>query len=336
MQERRAGHGFFSRRGFIKVLAAGGAAWSSGCAERGPSEAARHPPAGTTSFITPNHAFFLVAVDPTFRPPFGLADVGNRWALQLQGMGAERRKVAYGLLDERARREVLFTLECASNPAGGELIGNARWRVVPLREILAPLMSDEVGSVMFEGLDGYYSSIAVERAMDDYAFLALDMNGRPLPARHGFPARVLLPGVYGMKQPRWLHRISLLRAGDTTSYWEKRGWPATPVGINSRVDPMGAVPSGAPADLGGIAYGGGHGIRAVEVSFDGGRHWQLCDLVHGTTPHVWSVWRYRWDRPTPGRHALEVRAIDGEGRVQTGRRTGSGLVGHHMAQIHVS
>ena len=335
--------GFLTRRGFINVVAASGAAALSGCTHLAsyiPRARGFWPaPKAVTPFVTPNQDFYVVAIDPAYRPPVDPGNVSSRWSLEVVGLGGVSRRVGYGELDARARRTVFYTFECIGNPVGGQLIGNAAWRVVPLRELLALVPGGLAGahSVMIEAMDGFYSSVSLERATDDYAFLAIDMNGVPLPAEHGFPVRVILPDLYGKKQPRWLKRISLLEDADTTSYWEQRFWKGNVAPkTTSRLDPRGAVAARQPVELTGMAYAGARGIRGVEVSLDGGAHWVACELVTGEQPHVWSLWRYVWPNPSPGRHTLVVRAIDGTGDIQTARRKGrfpSGATGYHRMQV---
>lgn len=320
-------HGFVTRRGFVRLLGASAAALLLPACRDGARTVGLAPDTSTrTPFITPNERFYLVAVDPSYRPPFGPEEVTRRWSLELHGTGGTSAALGYDHLQTRARRTVLHTFECIGNPVGGTLIGNARWRAVPLREILrlAPGGTSGARAVMFESLDGFYSSVSIERALDDYSFLALEMNGAPLPASHGFPVRTLLPDLYGMKQPRWLKRITLLEEAATTSYWEKLGWGGeVPVKTMSRLDPRSRHPRAGPLDLTGVAFAGRRGIRAVEVSLDDGAHWVRCDLVTPTAPNVWSLWRYVWNAPTPGRHVVLVRAIDGRGAVQNAKVKGS-------------
>jgi DMSO/TMAO reductase YedYZ molybdopterin-dependent catalytic subunit len=191
---------------------------------------------------------------------------------------------------------------------------------------------------MFRGLDDFYSSVSVQRALDDHAFLALRMNGVPLPAAHGFPARVLLPDLYGMKQPRWLRSLSLQQTSETTSFWEKRGWAGeVPVKTMSRLDPRDELPAQA-ADLSGIAFAGQRGIRKVEVSLDDGKTWVECELTTPERRGVWSTWHYRWPHPGAGRYAVQVRATDGTGALQLARRQDSfpdGASGYDSRQVRV-
>lgn len=339
--EGKAGH--LGRRGFVKVCAAGAAGWLlSRCSPEERTLGFRPAPRERTSFITPNGDFYLVAVDPSYRPPLNPANVAARWVLAMKGIAGATGRMAYPELLSAAKRTVLFTFECIGNPVGGELIGNARWQVVPLKSILmmAPGGLMGVRSMMFEGLDGFFSSVSVERATDDYAFLAVQMNGAPLPAAHGFPARVMLPDLYGMKQPRWLKRISLLRDADTTSYWEARGWGGEiPIKIMSRFDPHAGVRSGRPAELTGVAFAGRRGIARVELSLDDGGTWVPCELVTGKKSGVWSLWRYVWRKPVAGRYTFRVRAIDGRGAIQDAHRHNAypdGATGYDQLEVGVS
>jgi DMSO/TMAO reductase YedYZ molybdopterin-dependent catalytic subunit len=258
------------------------------------------------------------------------------------GADGRSRSFGYGELLARATRRVHYTFECIGNAVGGQLIGNAEWHVVPLKEILseAPGGPGDAGSVNFVGLDDFYSSVSAERALDDHAFLALRMNGVPLPAAHGFPARVILPDLYGMKQPRWLKSVTLQRGSRTTSFWEERGWAGeVPVRAMSRLDPRADEHAGRPLDLTGVAFAGCRGISKVEISLDEGRNWVACQLVTPERAGVWSLWRYEWRAPTPGRVALEVRATDGSGKTQTAERHDtfpSGATGYDRESLTVA
>ena len=335
-------HGFFSRRGFIRLISAGALAASLPACTSEEEQALGFKPKlkRRTPFITPNEEFYLVAVDPEFRPDLTLETVQQDWSLELAGLDGGIQHLSYVELMEMANRVVPYTFECIGNPVGGSLIGNAEWHVVPLKDLLMRAgLNMEVKSVMFEGLDDFYSSVSVERATDDYAFIAMKMNGVPLPGGHGFPARVILPDLYGMKQPRWLRRITLLRDGDTTSYWERRGWAGEiPVKSFSRLDPIRNVTTETEIELSGVAFAGARGIRRVEISFDNGEHWQPCKLETPEKPHVWSLWRYEWQRPSVGMQAIQVRTVDGEGRVQTAersRRFPDGATGYHKIEVEV-
>lgn len=335
-----------SRRGFVGVVSGAAAALGLG----GPSAACRggpigkateRGPGGRTSFITSNDDFYLVAVDPDFRPSGTPATVEADWSLTVNGLGDVSRRLAYSDLPDLGAAEFLYTFECIGNSVGGDLIGNARWRGVPLRDVLAPVLPDSRSgyTVMFRALDGFYSSISIERCLSDDAFIAYEMNGEPLPAAHGFPARVILPDLYGMKQPRWLDRIELLETGESTGYWDERGWASEiPVETMSRLDvpPNRTIVAGEPYELTGIAFAGARGIERVEASHDDGESWAPCRLVDGGEGGVWALWVYEWQGPESGSHTLVVRAVDGDGEPQIARSRGTysdGATGYHRVDV---
>jgi DMSO/TMAO reductase YedYZ molybdopterin-dependent catalytic subunit len=312
---------FLTRRGFIQATSALGVGlpferWWEEFRALGNNPRAKR----ITPFITPNADFYLVAVDPSFRPGLGPQTVDAHWALEIADVDGRVRRLSYRDLLPRATRKVFHTFECIGNRVGGQLIGNAQWSVIPLGMLLSENArgAKAARSVMFLGLDDFYSSVSAERAFDAHAFLALEMNGAPLPAAHGFPARVILRDLYGMKQPRWLKRIALQETARTTSYWEERGWAGeVPVKTMSRLDRRDSLPAGAPANLTGIAFAGERGISRVEVSLDDGKTWAVCELITPERPGVWSLWRYEWLKPTAGSDPIKVRATDGQGRLQT-------------------
>lgn len=341
----RETHGFLTRRGFIGLL--GASTLLAGASRRAEALSLLNlfgsgpRPRRVTSYVTPNKEFYLVAVDPTFRPRVTPASVQDQWHLEVAGLSGEVQRHDWRALMDQASQSVFKTFECIGNRVGGDLIGNARWHVIPLKRFLMRLPGiRSARSIMFRGLDDYYSSVSIERCLDDYALIAVKMNGEPLPAAHGFPARVLLPDLYGMKQPRWLTRIELQSTAETTSYWERRGWGGeVPVRTMSRLDPPGPVTGDRPVTLTGVAYAGHRGVRAVEISLDGGSHWVSGRLQRGNQPDAWSLWSYEWNRPGPGHYQLMVRATDGGGHVQTAKRQGAfpdGATGYDQLDVDVT
>jgi len=331
-----------SRRGFLKVASVAVAAGAVTMCTAEQQALGRQPRLKkVTPFVTPNDDFYLVAVDPSFRPSFDASNIAQNWALEVEGP-AGKREFSYESLTGKSSTDFLYTFECIGNPVGGTLIGNARWNGIPMKRFLQQtgLLTSSVKSVMFYGLDDFYSSISIERVLDDYSFLATEMNGESLPAAHGFPVRTILPDLYGMKQPRWLKRIVLQEKSSTTSFWEKRGWAGeVPVQPTSRIDPLDSIPAGKPHDITGIAFAGVRGIRRVEVSLDGGAHWVDCELEQGGKPNQWATWKYRWERPGTGRATLEVRTTDGRGTVQTAQRTDTfpaGATGYDFEDVRVT
>lgn len=334
--------GFLSRRGFVQVVAAGALTTCLPACRSEEEQALGYRPGrkNRTTYITPNQDFYLVAVDPGFRPAVTPASVKQSWSLELAGLDNKKINISYAQLEEKANRVIPYTFECIGNEVGGTLIGNAEWKVLPLKGLLQQAgLSTEVKSVMFEGLDDFYSSVSIERATDDYAFVAIKMNGEPLPAGHGFPARVILPDLYGMKQPRWLRRITLLKEAETTSYWERRGWAGeVPVKNFSRLDPAQEINAGGEGLLTGVAFAGARGVSRVEVSLDEGKSWQACKLETPPRENAWSLWSYHWQKPSSGKHRVMVRAVDGKGRVQTAKRSRrypDGASGYHSISLKV-
>jgi DMSO/TMAO reductase YedYZ molybdopterin-dependent catalytic subunit len=331
-----------SRRAFVQILSVSSVAVLTAKCSVLSTNIGLHPVAKKeTPFITPNEEFFVVAVDPTYRPTFGPETVSTQWSLELVGIDGVSSRIGYDELSIWTKQRVFYTLECIGNPVGGQLMGNALWDVVPLREILSRASGGlrAARSVHFEGLDGFYSSVSIARAVDNYAFLAMRMNGVPLPPAHGFPARVLLPDLYGKKQPRWLKRISLSEDPKTNSYWEKRGWAGeVPVKTVSRFDLLGKILTGQSVEIAGVAYAGRRGISKVEVAIDEDGRWFPCTLVSHEAPNVWSLWRYEWKSPSAGRHTFFVRATDGTGGLQTQRRQAmfpDGASGYHKLAVDV-
>lgn len=328
MKDTEGRSGFLSRRGFIQVAAgAAAAAAISSCMSERQALGFRPAQKGQTPFITPNEDFYLVAVNTSFRPPVDESNVESDYALTIQGANGATAKYGYSDIVSKTQPDIGYTFECIGNDVGGTLIGNARWRGARLRDVLeeSGLLSSNVKSVLFVGFDEFYSSISIERVLDDYAFLATHMNGEPLPAGHGFPVRTILPNLYGMKQPRWLKRIELRESAETSSYWEKRGWAGeVPVKTMSRLDPVGKLQAGKATEVTGVAFAGSRGIRSVEVSLDDGESWQPCTLAEGGGAHEWATFRYDWNSPVPGTYTLRVRATDGSGELQTAERTKPG------------
>ena len=170
--------------------------------------------------------------------------------------------------------------------------------------------------------------------------LAYLMNDKPLPKRHGYPARLIVPGKYGIKNVKWLTRIDLV-ASDFKGYWQQRGWTDDgTIQTMSRFDVPGAraiVPFG-PIDLAGIAFAGDRGISAVEIS-DDGETWKPVDTIERVAPLSWAIWRFTWNPPKSGTYTLRVRATDGTGAVQTSSRrspTPEGATGYHKLDIGVT
>jgi DMSO/TMAO reductase YedYZ molybdopterin-dependent catalytic subunit len=275
--------------------------------------AARIEPApGTRPEVTPVGDFYRVDIDSL---PARID--ASRWRLQVRGLVA--RPASVSLDDLRALPSVTqaITLSCISNPVGGDLISTGFVTGVPLRELLARVEPrPEATALDMRCADGFYESMALATAMDGRTLLVHTLDGAPLPAEHGAPARVYIPGRYGMKQPKWITSIEL-SAQALTGYWVERGWDREAlVRTTSVVDtPRDTVRAAGPVAVGGIAYSGERGISRVEIQVDGG-DWQPATLrLPPLSPLTWVQWRATL-RLAPGDHTIGVRAYDGSGRLQ--------------------
>jgi hypothetical protein len=211
---------------------------------------------------------------------------------------------------------------CVSNPVGGELIGNAMWTGYRIRDLLrASGIRPDADMVLSTSVDGFTVGTPVEVLTDDRdSLLAIGMNGVPLPVEHGYPARLVVPGLYGfVSATKWVVDLELTRFDRAQAYWTKLGWSAqAPIKTGSRIDVPrnGARLNAGPVTLGGIAWAQHRGIKAVEVRIDDGP-WQPAKLGAAYSKDTWRLWTFDW-KATPGTHAITVRATDSSGAVQTG------------------
>jgi DMSO/TMAO reductase YedYZ molybdopterin-dependent catalytic subunit len=271
-------------------------------------------PARLTPAITPNDQFYVTS----YRSP-PRVDAGT-WTLTLKGLVERPFTLTYSEFLTRPVVKSIVTLECVGNRVAGDAISTAEWGGVPLKSLLEEAgASPQAVDVAFHAADGYSDSIRLERAMAGDVLIAHHMNGVPLPSGHGFPARVIVPGIYGMKHVQWLTAIEVL-AQDYHGYYQKQGWSDdAAIKTMSRIDVPG---HGDRLDVGeyvvqGLAFAGTRGIRLVEISADGGETWAPATLAPPLSQAAWVFWNYRWTIPLPGRYSLVVRATDGLGRVQS-------------------
>ncbi|MDR7548290.1 MAG: molybdopterin-dependent oxidoreductase, partial [Armatimonadota bacterium] len=233
------------------------------------------------------------------------------------------------------------TLECISNEVGGDLISNAAWKGARLRDVLmlAGGPAPTAVKVAFRCADGYTESLPIADALNPTTLLAYEMNGEPLPPRHGFPVRLLVPGLFGMKNPKWITRIEVVNY-DFRGYWEASGWSDEAVvkTMSKFTTPTrGSLPAGE-VGLGGVAYAGDRGIRKVEYSTDGGRTWQQAETAPPLGPFTWVLWAAVWTPAGPGEYVLKVRATDGTGVLQAARESPplpDGATGYHTLRIRI-
>lgn len=263
-----------------------------------------------------------------------------RWKLEIAGAVAAPYSISYEELLDLEAVEQLHTLECISNETGGDLIGTALWTGVPLSDLLERARP-ETGAfdVVLRSVDGYADSIRFAKAMEPKTIVAYLMNGYTLPEDHGYPVRVLVPNIYGMKNVKWLTKIEVVKT-DFQGYWMERGWSdLAVVNTHSRIDtPYRVKWDGGPVAIAGIANAGSRRVPRVEVSSDGGRSWADAELEEPLGPLTWRRWRFLWTPPGTGKHTLVVRATDGEGQVQTATRRPpfpSGSTGYHSIEFEV-
>ena len=352
----------FDRRGFLvaaaavsAVAAAGGAVrqafgGSAAAAERAditlPKPATASPALasgtsldvkGITPFITPSSTFYRV--DTALSVPDVPVD---GYTLRIHGMVDKEIELTYEDLLKRRMVERRITLTCVSNPVGGSYVGNATWLGIPIRDLL-----EEAG--VKAGADAVKSTSADNmtigtplQALNDPkrdALLAVGMNGEPLPLKHGFPVRMVVPGLYGfVSATKWLVDLEVTRFADFKAYWSTRGYSVkAPIKTSARIDvpdSFAQVKSGTRVPIAGVAWSQDRGIRTVEVRVDGGP-WQEATLADADNIDTWRQWVWMW-QATNGNHTIEVRATDDTGYTQTQKRTPiapNGSTGWHSVNV---
>lgn len=296
------------------------------------------PVPGMPPFVSPNDDFYRI--DTALSVPRVDPDT---WRLRIHGLVEQEIEVGFDELLAEELVEADVTLACVSNPVGGDLVGNARWLGVPVRRLLERAGVDpSADMVLSRSVDGFTAGTPIEALMDERnSLLAVGMNGEPLPAQHGFPVRMVVPGLYGyVSATKWLAELKVTRYSDDTAYWTDRGWSAKgPIKLASRVDVPRSFADVAPGEvmIGGTAWAQQRGISAVEIRIDDGP-WQPAEMAADAGIDSWRQWSYAWKDATPGRHSVAVRATDGEGTVQTGERADpvpNGASGWHEVMFTV-
>ncbi|MGE5335015.1 MAG: molybdopterin-dependent oxidoreductase [Nitrososphaerota archaeon] len=334
-----------SRRAALEVggavvlsLAAGGVAFNRLLAEwyarSNLTYEGMRTPDTVVNAITPNSDFYVVSknvLDPTVRV--------ERWRLEITGLVRAPRSWTLEQLRALESESRPITLECISNEVGGHLISTAWWRGVTLRTVLAAAGGavPTATHLIFYGVDGYTTSLPLADLLQARTLLAWEMNGQPLPDRHGFPLRALVAGRYGEQSAKWLSRIELTDH-PYKGFYQSQGWSDGPLSTMSRIDtPTGTAPFGA-LTVSGIAFAGLRAITRVEISADGGAHWYDAALLPPLSDQSWRFWQWTWRPSAPGHYTLVVRATDSSGALQTGTvRPGvpNGATGWHTVQVLV-
>ncbi|MBM9467332.1 molybdopterin-dependent oxidoreductase [Nakamurella leprariae] len=300
---------------------------------------------GVTPFVTPADAFYRV--DTAFTVPQLTAE---DWRLRVHGRVGRTVELSFADLLAMPAVERTITLTCVSNEVGGNLVGTARWQGVRLADVLALAgvgggpggEPDAPDCVLSTSVDGFTVTTPLDALLDGRdALLAYGMNGDPLPQEHGFPVRMVVPGLYGyVSATKWVVDLELTRFQDVSAYWTDRGWAAqAPIKTSSRIDvPRGfaQLPPGEVV-VAGVAWAQHRGITAVQVQIDDG-DWQDAELSDAFTVDTWRQWVFRWDA-RPGPHVVRCRAVDGSGVVQTADRVGTlpdGSTGLDSRQVTVT
>ncbi|MCV7424825.1 molybdopterin-dependent oxidoreductase [Mycobacterium yunnanensis] len=298
-------------------------------------------PAGFTQtpFITPNADFYRIDTALSV-PQVSRAD----WRLRIHGMVDREVTLTFDDLQRFEPVEQIVTLTCVSNPVGGDLISNAKWTGYRVRDLLAEVgIHPDADMVLSTSVDGFTAGTPVEALTDQRdSLLAIGMNDAPLPTEHGYPARLVVPGLYGyVSATKWLAQLELTRFDRAEAYWTGLGWSARgPIKTESRIDvprPGAVVPRGATT-FGGVAWAQHRGIKTVEVRIDEGP-WQQATLGASYSNDTWRLWSFPWQADAPGSHTITVRATDATGAVQTQDEADvvpDGATGWHSVSFDVS
>jgi DMSO/TMAO reductase YedYZ molybdopterin-dependent catalytic subunit len=291
---------------------------------------------GLSPFITPNGSFYRVdtaLILPEVSP--------QSWALRIHGMVSREINISFAELLRRPLIEDYVTLTCVSNPVAGPYIGNARWLGASLASLLRSAgVQAGADQLLCTSVDGFTSGTPIQTVMDGRdALLAVAMNGSPLPVAHGFPVRMVTPGLYGyVSATKWVTDIKVTTFGAETAYWAQRGWDQqAPIKTESRIDvPSSSVKAGQ-TPVAGVAWAQHKGIDAVHVRVDRGP-WQQARLAAVPDIDTWRQWVWEWDA-TPGQHTIEARATDATGYTQTALQEPpepNGATGYPSVTVNVS
>jgi DMSO/TMAO reductase YedYZ molybdopterin-dependent catalytic subunit len=293
---------------------------------------------GMSPLVTPNGSFYRI--DTALLVPRPNLDT---WRLRVSGLVDVPFELTYDELVAMPLHDQYVTIACVSNEVGGDLVGNALWRGVRLKELLDRAgVQPEATQIVGRAVDGFTAGFPTAWALADdrEALVAVAMNGEPLPADHGFPARLIVPGLYGyVSATKWLAEIELTTF-DFDGYWIPLGWAKNaPILTQSRIDTPrdGATVAPGAVPVAGVAWAPDRGISAVEVQIDDGG-WEPAELSAPIGDATWVQFVHRWDA-SPGEHEVRVRATDGDGVVQTDERTRpapDGARGHHAIRVRIA
>ncbi len=289
--------------------------------------------------ITSNDQFYQVSKnlfsDPTVN--------GGTWRLSVDGQVNNSFTLTYQEMLALPAKQQYESLMCISNDVGGQYMSNALWEGIPLVDLLQRAgVKTGATKIVFHAADDYTDSIHLAKAIEPTTLLAIRMNGDTLPQEHGFPVRMLVPGIYGMKHCKWLTHIEVVNY-DYQGYWQQRGWSdAAPVRMTSRIDtPLtgSSTKSHQTTYIAGVAFSGNKGISEVDVSTDAGQTWQRAVLKQPLSGFTWVLWELAWQPPKAGSYTIVARSIDLEGNVQDPNEAPplpNGSSGYHSIILNVS
>jgi DMSO/TMAO reductase YedYZ molybdopterin-dependent catalytic subunit len=291
------------------------------------------------SFITASADFYRVDTALSV-PQLSHGD----WRLRIHGMVDHEATYSFDDLAHFDVVETVTTLTCVSNPVGGKLISTGIWTGYRLADLLAAAgVHADADMMLSTSIDGFTAGTPVQALTDGRAaLLAVGLNGQPLPIEHGYPARLVVPGLYGyVSATKWVVDMELTRFDRAQAYWTRQGWaPRAPIKTESRIDvPKSGqrVPMG-PVVFGGVAWAQNRGVRAVEVLIDDGG-WQPAEQGASYSNETWRLWSFPWQAKSPGKHTITVRATDNTGATQTADRVGAvpdGATGWHTVDFTVA
>ncbi|WP_254785347.1 molybdopterin-dependent oxidoreductase [Arthrobacter sp. ok362] len=292
---------------------------------------------GLSPLVTPNREFYRI--DTALRVP--LVDP-EEWTLKVTGLVEREIELDFATLLAKPLTERHVTIACVSNEVGGDLIGNARWLGWPVRELLS-MAGPKAGAdmVLSRSTDGWTAGTPLEALTDSRdALLVVGMNGEPLPLEHGFPVRLIVPGLYGyVSATKWVTELKVTRYADDVAYWTPRGWSERgPIKTSSRIDVPrdGSGVTAGPVVFGGVAWAQHTGIGKVEVRVNGG-DWRQAELAPGISKDTWYQWKLALAL-TPGRYEVQVRAtaLDGVPQVEESTPVApNGATGYHTVRVEV-
>jgi DMSO/TMAO reductase YedYZ molybdopterin-dependent catalytic subunit len=294
---------------------------------------------GLSPEITPNDQFYIVSKNFVSDPTVD----ASTWQLRVSGLVTHPYTLTYDVLTALPTKRQYASMMCVSNDVGGQSMSNALWEGIPLIDLLQRAGAIKPGAtkVVLYAVDGYSDSIHLAKALEPTTLVATHMNGVTLPQGHGYPARLVVPGIYGMKHVKWITNIEVVDM-DYQGYWQQSGWSdSAEIRMTSRID--------TPADntevaankltyIAGVAFSGDKGISEVDVSFDHGQTWHQATLKQPLSDLTWVLWAIPW-QPTPGSYRISVRAIDKQGNVQDPKvapAAPNGASGYHTIQVSVA